>query len=100
MIYIYNLSNSIVFCPISPHKDLEHCEPGWEKFQGFCYKHFTKRQKWEVAEQHCRMCGGHLVSVMSHEELEFINGMSEQLLVEMAFAFDLIILTSYHILKS
>jgi len=57
-------------------KDLEHCEPGWEKFQGFCYKHFTKRQKWEVAEQHCRMCGGHLVSVMSPEEQEFINGMS------------------------
>uniref|UniRef100_A0A8C2EYI8 Brevican core protein n=2 Tax=Cyprinus carpio TaxID=7962 RepID=A0A8C2EYI8_CYPCA len=53
--------------------DLEHCEPGWEKFQGFCYKHFTKRQKWEVAEQHCRMSGGHLVSVMSPEEQEFIN---------------------------
>ncbi|XP_043117838.1 brevican core protein isoform X2 [Puntigrus tetrazona] len=53
--------------------DLEHCEPGWEKFQGFCYKHFTKRQKWEVAEQHCRMCGGHLVSVISPEEQEFIN---------------------------
>ncbi|XP_016308895.1 brevican core protein isoform X3 [Sinocyclocheilus anshuiensis] len=53
--------------------DLEHCEPGWEKFQGFCFKHFTKRQKWEVAEQHCRMCGGHLVSVMSPEEQEFIN---------------------------
>uniref|UniRef100_A0A8C1I996 Brevican core protein n=1 Tax=Cyprinus carpio TaxID=7962 RepID=A0A8C1I996_CYPCA len=53
--------------------DLEHCEPGWEKFQGFCYKHFTKRQKWEVAEQHCRMGGGHLVSVMSPEEQKFIN---------------------------
>ncbi|XP_051999993.1 brevican core protein-like isoform X2 [Xyrauchen texanus] len=53
--------------------DLEHCEPGWQKFQGFCYKHFTKRQKWEVAEQHCRMCGGHLISVMSPEEQEFIN---------------------------
>ncbi|XP_073780740.1 brevican core protein isoform X3 [Danio rerio] len=53
--------------------DLEHCEPGWEKFQGFCYKHFAKRQKWEVAEQHCRMCGGHLVSVMSPEEQLFIN---------------------------
>uniref|UniRef100_A0A673JJJ3 Brevican core protein n=1 Tax=Sinocyclocheilus rhinocerous TaxID=307959 RepID=A0A673JJJ3_9TELE len=53
--------------------ELPHCEPGWEKFQGFCFKHFTKRQKWEVAEQHCRMCGGHLVSVMSPEEQEFIN---------------------------
>ncbi|XP_052003029.1 brevican core protein-like isoform X3 [Xyrauchen texanus] len=53
--------------------DLEYCEPGWQKFQGFCYKYFTKRQKWEVAEQHCRMYGGHLVSVMSPEEQEFIN---------------------------
>ncbi|XP_072535621.1 brevican core protein isoform X2 [Salminus brasiliensis] len=53
--------------------DLEQCEPGWEKFQGNCYKHFSKRQSWEVAEQHCRMCGGHLVSVMSPEEQHFIN---------------------------
>ncbi|KAG9276605.1 brevican core protein [Astyanax mexicanus] len=53
--------------------DLEQCEPGWEKFQGSCYKHFSKRQSWEVAEQHCRMCGAHLVSVMSPEEQHFIN---------------------------
>ncbi|KAK3572328.1 hypothetical protein QTP86_030224 [Hemibagrus guttatus] len=57
------------FCQI----DLEQCEPGWEKFQGNCYKHFSKRQSWEVAEQHCRMSGGHLVSVMSPEEQYFIN---------------------------
>ncbi|XP_051263020.1 brevican core protein isoform X2 [Dicentrarchus labrax] len=53
--------------------DLEACEPGWEKFQGFCYRHFTKRQSWEVAEQHCRMCGGHLISVMTPEEQDYIN---------------------------
>ncbi|KAI5106197.1 brevican core protein precursor [Silurus meridionalis] len=57
------------FCQI----DLEQCEPGWEKFQGNCYKHFSKRQSWEGAEQHCRMSGGHLVSVMSPEEQYFIN---------------------------
>ncbi|XP_066577588.1 brevican core protein isoform X2 [Amia ocellicauda] len=53
--------------------DLEHCEAGWEKFHGFCYKHFSNRQGWEVAEQHCRMCGGHLVSIMTPEEQDFIN---------------------------
>uniref|UniRef100_A0A4W6D434 Brevican n=1 Tax=Lates calcarifer TaxID=8187 RepID=A0A4W6D434_LATCA len=53
--------------------DLEVCEPGWEKFQGFCYRHFTKRQSWEAAEQHCRMCGGHLISVMTPEEQDYIN---------------------------
>uniref|UniRef100_A0A4W5QFE5 Brevican n=1 Tax=Hucho hucho TaxID=62062 RepID=A0A4W5QFE5_9TELE len=53
--------------------DLEVCEPGWEKFMGFCYRHFTKRQGWEGAEQHCRMCGGHLISVMTPEEQDYIN---------------------------
>uniref|UniRef100_A0A4W6D3G1 Brevican n=1 Tax=Lates calcarifer TaxID=8187 RepID=A0A4W6D3G1_LATCA len=52
---------------------LSVCEPGWEKFQGFCYRHFTKRQSWEAAEQHCRMCGGHLISVMTPEEQDYIN---------------------------
>ncbi|XP_026172382.1 brevican core protein isoform X2 [Mastacembelus armatus] len=55
------------------HTDLEECEPGWEKFQGFCYRHFTKRQSWEAAEQHCRLCGGHLVSVVTPEEQDYIN---------------------------
>ncbi|KAI1901430.1 hypothetical protein AGOR_G00034360 [Albula goreensis] len=53
--------------------DLELCEVGWEKFQGFCYKHFPNRQSWEVAEQHCRLSGGHLVSVVTPEEQDFIN---------------------------
>ncbi|XP_014017636.2 aggrecan core protein isoform X3 [Salmo salar] len=53
--------------------DLEVCEPGWEKFMGFCYRHFTKRQGWEVAEQQCRLCGAHLISVMTPEEQDYIN---------------------------
>lgn len=54
--------------------DVEECEPGWEKFQSFCYRHLSKRQSWEAAEQHCRMCGGHLLSVMTPEEQGYING--------------------------
>ncbi|XP_038148330.1 brevican core protein isoform X1 [Cyprinodon tularosa] len=53
--------------------DVGECEPGWEKFQGFCYRHFSKRQSWETAEQHCRMFGGHLLSVMTPEEQDHIN---------------------------
>uniref|UniRef100_A0A8C6LSN7 Brevican n=1 Tax=Nothobranchius furzeri TaxID=105023 RepID=A0A8C6LSN7_NOTFU len=53
--------------------DLEECEPGWEKFQGFCYRHFGRRQSWEAAEQHCRLCGGHLLSLMTPEEQDYIN---------------------------
>nr|XP_019957476.1 PREDICTED: brevican core protein-like [Paralichthys olivaceus] len=53
--------------------DLEQCEPGWDKFHGFCYRHFSQRLSWEVAEQHCRMLGAHLVSIMTPEEQNYIN---------------------------
>uniref|UniRef100_A0A671VWG3 Brevican core protein-like n=1 Tax=Sparus aurata TaxID=8175 RepID=A0A671VWG3_SPAAU len=53
--------------------DVERCEPGWDKFQGFCYRHFGQRLSWEVAEQHCRMLGAHLVSIMTPEEQSYIN---------------------------
>lgn len=53
--------------------DLERCELGWDKFQGFCYRHFSQRLSWEVAEQHCRMLGAHLVSIMSPEEQTYLN---------------------------
>uniref|UniRef100_A0A4W5R7H9 Brevican n=1 Tax=Hucho hucho TaxID=62062 RepID=A0A4W5R7H9_9TELE len=53
--------------------DLEKCEVGWQKFHGNCYKHFNHRLSWEVAEQHCRMVGGHLASIMTPEEKDFIN---------------------------
>uniref|UniRef100_A0A8C2Z1K3 Brevican n=1 Tax=Cyclopterus lumpus TaxID=8103 RepID=A0A8C2Z1K3_CYCLU len=53
--------------------DLDLCESGWDKFQGSCYRHFSKRQSWEAAEQHCRLCGGHLLSVMTPEEQDHVN---------------------------
>ncbi|XP_070778259.1 brevican core protein-like [Enoplosus armatus] len=53
--------------------DVEKCEPGWDKFHGFCYRHFGQRLSWEVAEQHCRMLGAHLVSIMTPEEQSYIN---------------------------
>uniref|UniRef100_A0A3Q0R1W4 Brevican n=1 Tax=Amphilophus citrinellus TaxID=61819 RepID=A0A3Q0R1W4_AMPCI len=53
--------------------DLERCEPGWDKFHGFCYRHFGQRLSWEAAEQHCRMMGAHLVSIMTPEEQDYIN---------------------------
>ncbi|KAM6975027.1 brevican core protein-like [Tautogolabrus adspersus] len=53
--------------------DEEQCEPGWDKFHGFCYRHFSQRLSWEVAEQHCRMLGAHLVSIMTPEEQSYIN---------------------------
>ncbi|XP_051926058.1 brevican core protein-like [Hippocampus zosterae] len=54
-------------------QDLESCEPGWNKFHGFCYRHFSQRLSWEVAEQHCRVLGAHLASIMTPEEQAYIN---------------------------
>ncbi|XP_067878822.1 brevican core protein-like, partial [Heterodontus francisci] len=53
--------------------DVVICEPGWHKFLGSCYKHYKGRRTWEAAEEHCRMVGGHLTSIMNPEEQRFIN---------------------------
>ncbi|XP_060109704.1 brevican core protein isoform X2 [Heteronotia binoei] len=52
---------------------LEKCKPGWDSFQGFCYKHFSTRRSWEDAETQCRSHGGHLANIMTPEEQTFIN---------------------------
>ncbi|KAH1179811.1 hypothetical protein KIL84_005861 [Mauremys mutica] len=53
--------------------DLETCRPGWNSFQGSCYKHFAIRRSWEDAETQCRRYGGHLANIMTPEEQNFIN---------------------------
>ncbi|KAL8184326.1 UNVERIFIED_CONTAM: hypothetical protein K2H54_013544 [Gekko kuhli] len=55
---------------------LEKCKPGWDSFQGSCYKHFSTRRSWEDAETQCRSHGGHLANIMTPEEQSFINDMN------------------------
>ncbi|KAM4861106.1 brevican core protein [Thomomys bottae] len=52
---------------------LHFCSPGWDAFQGSCYKHFSTRRSWEEAETQCRTYGAHLASISTAEEQNFIN---------------------------
>lgn len=58
--------------------DTEGCDHGWKKFHGHCYKLFTRRHTWEDAEKDCRELSGHLTSVTSSMEQDFLNGESVQ----------------------
>ncbi|NWV27021.1 PGCB protein, partial [Origma solitaria] len=58
----------------SCERPLRRCSPGWDSFQGACYKHFSTRRSWEDAETQCRHYGGHLATILTHEEQDFING--------------------------
>ncbi|XP_040433878.1 brevican core protein isoform X2 [Falco naumanni] len=57
----------------SCERPLEKCSPGWDSFQGACYKHFSTRRSWEDAEGQCRHYGGHLATILTPEEQDFIN---------------------------
>ncbi|XP_072214452.1 brevican core protein isoform X3 [Excalfactoria chinensis] len=57
----------------SCERPLKRCSPTWDSFQGACYKHFSTRRSWEDAESQCRHFGGHLATILTPEEQDFIN---------------------------
>ncbi|XP_061593750.1 aggrecan core protein [Cololabis saira] len=57
-------------------KDTEGCEHSWRKFHGHCYRYFSRRHTWEDAERDCREHSGHLASIHSAAEQNFIRALS------------------------
>jgi hypothetical protein len=50
------------------------CMAGWEEFQGHCYLPKTTRLRWDEAKADCvTYPGGHLASVHSEAENDFVN---------------------------
>ena len=51
------------------------CPEGWQRFEGSCYQ-FTVEPalQWTDAEAQCVSQGGHLVSITSQAEQDFIYG--------------------------
>merc|ERR1712142_1261842 len=51
------------------------CPEGWADFDSECYKVFQSKKSWQDAENYCQGEGGHLASIHSEEENNFVAGL-------------------------
>jgi hypothetical protein len=59
---------------VSTVSKVSKCMAGWAEFQGHCYLPKTTRLNWNEAEADCkRYPGGHLASIHSEAENDFVN---------------------------
>jgi hypothetical protein len=63
---------------VAPEPPLTPACPGSE-FGGSCYQAFAELASWDIAEQRCLAWGGHLASVQSLDEDEFLDDWPAQL---------------------
>jgi len=72
-------------CPADPTKgnkdeccknfsctDLTGCADGWERYGDKCYQQFSRTLRWNDAESFCQDEGGHLASVHSEAQNDFL----------------------------
>jgi len=69
-----NPSSTIIPPSTSPMR-CPSCKTGYEMYQGFCYKIVNVLLTWNEAENGCVQEGGHLASVHSIVENNFIRGL-------------------------
>ncbi len=65
--------------PPPPTTTASACKSGWQEFQGHCY-YFSGNEhaNWQTAEHDCVSRGGHLASVHSGSEWDFIHARTSQ----------------------
>nr|AMB36339.1 C-type lectin snaclec-2 [Vipera ammodytes ammodytes] len=53
------------------------CPSDWSSYEGHCYKVFKEEMNWEDAEKFCteQASGGHLLSLKSTEEVDFMTSL-------------------------
>lgn len=52
----------------------QYCPDGWEIRHDFCYFWSEEEATWTVAENSCKTMGGHLASIVTWGENDFITG--------------------------
>nr|I7ICN3.1 RecName: Full=Snaclec rhinocetin subunit beta; AltName: Full=C-type lectin like protein 2; Flags: Precursor [Bitis rhinoceros]CCH15162.1 C-type lectin like protein 2 [Bitis rhinoceros] len=64
----------VVFLSLSGTGADQGCLPDWTLYEGYCYKVFKEKKTWADAEKFCKeqANGGHLVSLQSSEEVDFM----------------------------
>nr|AJO70722.1 C-type lectin-like protein 2B [Macrovipera lebetina] len=64
----------VVFLSLSGTGADQDCPSDWSSHEGHCYKVFNLRMNWADAEKFCTevVSGGHLISLNSAEEVDFM----------------------------
>ncbi|VDK20347.1 unnamed protein product [Anisakis simplex] len=52
---------------------LQLAKQGWSLYKGHWYRLFYEKLQWPDAEQYCIEYGGHLVSILSEEENQYVD---------------------------
>ncbi|CAO4373892.1 unnamed protein product [Caenorhabditis nigoni] len=61
---------------ISNRNFRRRCFHGWIQFEQDCYKPYRMRARFMEAENKCKEVGGHLTSIHSPEENDFLRGLT------------------------